>query len=111
MPELSEVDKDQYLECLKQTCGDNLKGFKCRTLRSCENRFKLCPDFTNPLKVYFNFYSYLCELMVSKLADLLASNMDLVKRDSTSGKHAGRFYMVMPVLCYPIALSAMIMKM
>ena len=45
----NEVE-DQYVECLKMTCADNLEGFKCRTKESCANRLKLCPNFSNPSK-------------------------------------------------------------
>ena len=43
-PEVDE-EEDEYVECLKMTCADNLEGFSCRTKAFCKNRLKICPDF------------------------------------------------------------------
>ncbi len=52
--DLSEVDEDQYIECLQWACGDTLEGIKCRKPSSCKGRVKLCPDFNSSKKVGFD---------------------------------------------------------
>ena len=53
--ELSEVDEDHHVEILRQTCADNLEGFKCRTSVDCQYKFQLFSAH-QPCEGEFQYY-------------------------------------------------------